>query len=132
MPRVHGCIGIYFGKYIEYGLQKESLLCACWKRYRRNCEGTHCGNHRFPQSGHVVRYGEKRAVSCLHDPPDALCMYMYIYTGCLRRTIASNDTLGYIGMIIAIVVYTEWSVFVIGNCFDYCLRVMILIENCFG
>lgn len=63
VPRVHGCIGIYFGKYIEYGLQKESLLCACWKRYRRNCKGTHCGNHRFPQSGHVVRYGEKRGLS---------------------------------------------------------------------
>lgn len=48
-------------------------------------------------------------VSCLHDPPDAVYMYIYAYTGCLGRTIASNDTLGYIGYtIIAIAVYTEW------------------------
>lgn len=52
-----------------------SLLCACWKRYRRNGKGTQCGNHRFPQSGHVACDGEKRTVLCLHDP---LNIYIYM------------------------------------------------------
>lgn len=78
--KTEACLEFTVARYLFWQVRRAtvpggSLLCVCWKRYRRNGKGMQCGNHRFPQSGHVACDGEKRTVLCLHDLNIYICLY---------------------------------------------------------
>lgn len=75
--------------------RRKPRCCVCTpvKRYRRNGKGTHCGNHRFPQSGHVARRWREE------DWLSRVCtirqMYVRMYIRVYIRAVSRDATVSF-------------------------------------